>query len=134
MWCKLRIMLLSRLKNKMPKNLGRKLGNVTMAQVFAVVLFGFISIQILAKIFGKWFHILDIRIGWIFQMIIISFVIYLMFVFIVKKQATLEKKDLLILIIMIGILMALFFYLPKFLPEIFTFTTGNEQIQSFLGG
>lgn len=117
----------------MPKNLGKRFGNITMGQVFAVILFGFISIQGLAKIFSKWIPAMDLRFGIYFQLLSVGFIIYLMFTFIVTKQAMLEKKHLFVFLIMIALSIGIFFYLPKFFPEIFTFTTGNEQIQSFAG-
>jgi len=113
--------------------LGKRFGNVTAGQVFGVILFAFIFIQIMAKILGKWFPSLDARFGFGFQLVIVGFALYLMYAFIVTKKADINKKDFFVLLFMMGILTAIFFYLPKFLPEIFTFTNGNEQIQSFVG-
>ena len=109
--------------------------NITLGQVFFVILFAFIFIQVIAKLGSNWFPSWDLRLGFVFQLIVVGFGITLMYMFIVKKRAELEKKDVLVLLLFIGILIAIFFALPKFMPEIFsiTFPHANEQIQSFGG-
>jgi len=110
------------------------MGKITMAQVFGVLVGVLVIVQILAKIFSKWFPKMDLNLGFSFQIIIYGLILYLMFVFVVTKKAEVDKKSFFVLIILLGILLTISIYLlPKFLPEIFTFTNGNEQVQSFIG-
>ena len=60
------------------------------------------------------------------------YLIFLLFMAIIKKQANLEKKDVLVLLILALALTALVIFIPKILPELFSFTRAEQQYQSVL--
>lgn len=107
---------------------------ITFKNVIFVVVSVFILLQVGFKISSQWFGTMDMRFGFVFQIMIISFALILMYLFIVKKEASLAKKDFFVLLFLLGVLGAMFFFLPRYIPEIFAFDFPNskEQIGNFM--
>lgn len=106
---------------------------ITMTQVLLMFILFFIIVQVLFKISSKLFHTMDIRFGWVFLAIIVAFGLTLLYTAIVKKEASLNKRDLFVLIILSVALILLFLVLPKYIPEIFSFDfpIARQQITDF---
>jgi len=107
---------------------------ITFKNVIFVLISAFILLQVGFKLSSQWFGTQDSRFGWIFQIIILGFALVVMYLFIVKKEASLTKKDFFVLLFLLGLLGAAFFLLPKYIPEIFVFDFPNskEQISGFI--
>lgn len=112
--------------------------DITVGNIFIVIGAGLILFQIGAKISTILFKTQDIRLGWVFLLIIGFFAIMIPFMAYVRRGGTLDKQDYIAIIFLEVILIVLLIYLKQIVPEIFAtlppaVNEGFRQIQSVIG-
>lgn len=102
--------------------------DITVGNLFIVIGAGIILFQIGAKLSTILFKTQDIRLGWVFLLIIGFFAIVIPFMAFVRKGGSLDKEDYIAIIFLEVILIALLIYLKQIVPEIFSSLPISEGI------
>jgi nitrate reductase gamma subunit len=89
-------------------------------KMFLILFTALVFIQIGARIFNQIWNTMDLNLGWAFQLVMIFLTILLAYNFIVQRStSTMTTKDMIMMILLVGILLAGFVFLPKYMPQIF---------------
>lgn len=96
-----------------------KAGSFNTTQFFVNLLLIFITIQISIWILSKYTDIQFIKMGWILLLFLAVSAIVTTFV-VGKKIGSLNKQDFLFIMIEFLVIVALFYYTPKYIPQIFS--------------
>ena len=111
--------------------------DINVGNIFVVIGAGLILFQIGAKISTIVFKTQDVRLGWIFLLIIGFFAIIVPFMAFVRKGGSLDKEDYIAIIFLELILIVLLVYLKQVIPEVFSalppiVNEGFNQLQSII--
>lgn len=114
--------------------------DINVGNIFIVIGAGLILFQIGAKLSTALFKTQDLRLGWVFLLIIGFFAIVIPFMAFVRRGGTLDKEDYIAIIFLEVVLVALLVYLKQIVPEVFSslpiseglVNKGIEQLQSVI--
>ena len=91
---------------------------ITVGNVFFAITIGMFLIYFISLLFSKIFHTAVIKIGTPFKFLIVIMALVLTFYIVTRQQGSLDRTNIFALIL-IGLgITALFYYGPKFLPEV----------------
>lgn len=96
-------------------------GGVVLSLIFTVIL-----LQLLFLGLGFIFPTLaDIKLGFIFYMVAAGLALYFLFKFATKKD-TLERRDILYLLLVAGAMIAFFILTKKYIPQMFSIALPSQ--------
>lgn len=93
---------------------------VTIPNIFFIIVMGLILIYVISFLLKQFFGTKVIPIGTPLTIILVGFGLITAFYFVVVKKAAFDRTTLFSMIIILGIISALVYYLPTLLPEIFS--------------
>lgn len=102
--------------------------DINVGNIFIVIGAGLILFQIGAKLSTILFKTQDIRLGWVFLLIIGFFAIVIPFMAFVRRGGSLDKEDYIAIIFLEVVLVALLIYLKQIVPEVFSILPMSEGV------
>jgi len=111
-------------------------GSVTITLVLALIV-----AQIGVKLSSFFFDTADYRFGWIITLLIILLSVAVVFNILFRSQGAIDRKQIVIILMLTGLTTLAVIYLPKLVPELFSAlpiytdpvtSNGLEQLQSVI--
>jgi len=111
-------------------------GSVTITLVLALIV-----AQIGVKLSSFFFKTADYRFGWIVTLLIILLSVAVVFNILFRSQGAIDRKQIVIILMLTGLTTLAVIYLPKLVPELFSAlpiytdpvtSNGLEQLQSVI--
>lgn|SRR3990167_573023 len=101
---------------------------LTVGNIFFIIVILLVLVFILSFLSKQLFGTKVIAVGVPFKVLIVGTGLVLSFYIVTRRQGGLDRSDVFAIALLSVSLLALFIYLPKLLPEIFTSSTISESI------
>lgn len=100
---------------------------ITVGNVFFMVVILLVAVFMFSYLLNQIFGTKIITVGRPLQVLIVGAGLTIAFYVVIKKQGALDRSDVFVIIFLLGILAALFYYLPVLIPDVFNNPTITQS-------